>query len=300
MSGANATDSAPESRYAHGRMRALLGLLLLLALLALLPVGPGAARAEEAEEPELPQEVPVAVTAEVDAADAADLGRYRLTLVFVPEEDLDRAYRIEVRLTARGRELLELDHSPEPATPTWRKGREVRYEIPVPIPFEAGLEAGQSMSILVGFYDPEQEKTIPPREAERMLGGRVLVAEVVIPELGPTDDEATILKILERARALAEEGRRPDAWKALERGLRRAAEDATKARFRDAILDLGHFPPAPPSLLEQQIVDQRITAELHRHLRMMAGRYYDRGNSIAALRSWRRSAASSPSRPTPR
>ncbi len=268
------------------RLLLFLSLALLLTLgLPTLGLGPRAARAEEdGDEPELPQEVPVAVSAEVDAADAADLGRYRLTLVFLPEEDVDRAYRIEVRLVARGSELLRLDHSPEPATPKWRKGQEVRYEIPVPVPFEAGLEAGQSMAILVGFYDPEQKKTLPPREADRLRENRVLVAEVRIPELGPTDDEATILRIVGRACALADEGRKPDAWKALERGLRRAAEDVTKERFRDAILDLGHFPPAPPSLLEKQIVEQRIPAELHRHLRKMSGRYYDRGHSIAALR----------------
>ena len=264
-------------------------LLLTLLLLTLLPwagLGPRPARCEDGDgdEPELPHEVPVAVSAEVDAQDAADLGRYRLTLVFVPEQDLDRAYRIEVRVTARGRELLQLDHSPEPATPRWRAGQEVRYEIPVPVPFEAGLEAGQSIAILVGFFDPEQERTLPVREAERTIGGRVLVAEVQVPELGPTDDEATIARIVERARVLAEEGRKPDAWKTLERGLRRAEEDVTKARFRDAILDLGHFPPSEPSLLEKQIVERRITAELHRHLRKMAGRYYDRGHSIAALR----------------
>ena len=89
---------------------------------------------------------------------------------------------------------------------------------------------------------------------------------------------------MDRARALAEAGRKPDAWKALERGLRRAEEDGTKARFRDAILALGHFPPAPPSLLEQQTVDQRVAAELHRYLRKVAGRHFDRGHSIAALR----------------
>jgi len=247
-------------------------------------IGLSGARADEGDEDEAPREVPVEIAAEVDATDAADLGRYGLTLVFHPLEDVHRAYRIQVRLVRRARELLELDHSPRPPTPQWRKGREVRYEIPVPLPFEAGLEAGETIDVLVGFFDPELEQTVPPRTEEYLRDGLLRVARLEVPERGPTDDEATVARILAHARELAEAGRKPDAWKALEQGLRRAQEDVTKARFRDAIFALGHFDPRPISLIEQEIVEQRIEDERRRHLRREAGRCYDRGRLIAALR----------------
>ncbi|MHC5011103.1 MAG: hypothetical protein ACYTG6_09160, partial [Planctomycetota bacterium] len=255
--------------------------LLLVLAFCLLPVAE-VARAEE--EPQPPREVAVEVTAEVDDADAADTGRFLLRLSFLPLEDIRRPYRVELRLTHRGMQVLNLDHSPETPTPRWTKGVVVAYELPVPLPLEADLPAGDPLEILLGFFDPEIERTVPPKTDAFIIGGRIRLAKLTVPDLGPVDAEERIQHILDRAAALAAEGRKADAWSALELGIRRAEEDATKYRFRDALLGLGHFAPRPQSLLEQQIVQKRIEDERRRHLRKMSGRYYDRGKLYAALR----------------
>ncbi len=251
--------------------RVTIGAGLVLAYFAL------CAPAWAEEEEDAPTEVPVTVTAEVDESDLETLGTFELKLTFMPEEDVGRPYRIELRLLHRGVELVNLDHSPRVPTAEWRKGASVTYALPVPVPLNAGLPAGDELAVSLRFFDPALEKHVRCRSASR-------VAHVKVPDFGPVDDPALQQAILDRARALAGEGRKADAWRALEMGIRRAVEDATKYRFRDEITSMGHFAPTPLSLLEQQIVEQRVEAERRRYLRLMAGRYFDRGKLFAALR----------------
>jgi hypothetical protein len=259
------------------RVRRLL--LLLLVLVALVAPCGGPARAEDE-----PRDVPVTVEATVDAADLEATGRFQVRLDYTPLEDVGRPYRIELRLTWRGNTLLALDHSPQPPTPRWKRGARVSYTLPAPLPSGAGLEPGERVELRLGFFDPEKERTLPPRGDAPVSEGRRRIAQIVVPDLGPLEEGPRVDAILAAARTLAEAGRKADAWSALELGLRRAVEDGVKYRFRDALLALGHFEARPQSLLEQQVVAQRVEDERRRYLKLMGGRYLDRGKLFAALR----------------
>jgi hypothetical protein len=253
---------------------------VLLAPLVLL----GPAAGARADEEEVPREVPVAIEAEVDDRALADTASCRLVLRFTPSEDVARAYRVELRLVRGADEVLVLDHAPAPPTTSWKSGQSVTYDVPVPLPLEGGLRPGDTVVLLAGFFDVAAEKAIPAADGGALRGTRREVGRLAFPALGPVTTEEQVQSILARARELGQAGQKPLAWRALELGLRRAVEDETKTRFRDGILSLGHFPPAPVSVLERQIVEKRIADERRRFLRLQSGRAFDRGQLFAALR----------------
>ena len=256
---------------------------LLLAWL-LLAVPARVVHAEEEEEEETPRDVPVHVTATLDESEAAITGWLQLALEFEVLEDVPRPYRVELRLRHAVSELLNLDHIPEPPTGQWKKGQRVTYTVPVPLPLERGLEAGDTLRLELAFYDPRAKTRVPPRTEDTLLGSHLTVARFEMPTMPPADEPGVLEGILGHAARLAAAGRKPDAWSALDVGIRRAAEDETKYRFRDAMTALGHFDARSLSRFEQAIVKSRIQREQQRYWRQMAGRYFDRKQYFAALR----------------
>lgn len=250
----------------------------LLALLLCAPV----ARAED-DEPDYPSEIPVKISAEVQGDDVASSGRWDVDLIFRVEGKVTRPYSVYVRITHRGATVLNYDHAPKPPTRSWRKGKDVRYTIPIPVPMERWIHSGDKLGVMVGFFDPEADKMVDSAN-EGVAGHFVHAASLVVPELLATDPPEIQKQVLDRAAALAAEGKKPDAWAVLETGIRRAVEDETKYVFRDALVKLGHFAPRPISLIEKQVVKSRIEREKRRYLRLMSGRYFGRGKLFAALR----------------
>ncbi len=269
--------------------RLRLPLLLVTAwLVASLFLGPAPLSAEEEgeeeaeEEAKRPEDVNVAVAAKVDIEEAAATGQVDVALTFTPGEDIQRPYSIRLRLMAFRRTVVNLDHAPKPPTVEWRKGQPITYTVPIPLPMD--VKSGADMGIFVGFHDPELELDLPPRmDADRQGQVRELI-EFSMPDLGALTDPAQVDAILARAKELASGGRKTAAWNTLEVGLRRATEDEVKYRFRDALVDLGAFTPAPISPIEQAIVDGRIQDEKTRYLRLVSGRLFDRQQYHGALR----------------
>ncbi|MDJ0976769.1 MAG: hypothetical protein QNJ98_20100, partial [Planctomycetota bacterium] len=255
---------------------------LLGALLPLLLVVP--ARADEDEEqPDYPTTVPVRVAAEVDSSQTPATGRWDVTLIFTPEEKVTRPYSVYLRITYRGGTLLNFDHAPELPTTKWRKGKPVRYTIPVPVPIQLMKREGDTLGVMVGFFDAEADKMVDPLN-EKVHAHFVHAATLTVPEMGSTDDPAVREQLLARAKALAGEGKKADAWAVLELGIRRAKEDEAKYVYRDALEAMGYFDPRPISVIEKNIVARRIENEKRRYMRLMAGRYFDRKKLWAALR----------------
>ena len=255
---------------------------LLAVLLALLVPCACWAEEEEEEEEKRPRDVNVAVAAEVDLEQAAATGQILARLTFTPGEDITRPYSIRLRLMAFRRTVVNLDHAPKPPTVEWKKGQPVTYEMPIPLPLS--IRPGADMGIFLGFHDPALDLDLPPRmEADRQGQVRELL-EFPMPDLGPLEEPAAIDAVLAVAGDLAAAGNKPAAWNTLEVGLRRAVEDEAKYRFRDALVGLGSFDPAPISVIEQDIVAARIREERTRYLRLISGRCFDRKQYHGALR----------------
>ena len=259
------------------RRLALLLLLLLTPFLALAP-----ARAEDGGEDDAPEDVPVAVRGEVDAAEAPATGMVTLKLTFQVLEDIAKPWRISLKLMAYRKPLVDLDHAPDPAVATWRKGQTIRYEVPAPVPTH--VKPGSEMGFWIGFQDPEQGDILPPRiEGPRSVDW-IRIATFAMPDYGPLEEGPMVESILAASADLAARGREADAWSALELGIRRAVEDGPKYRFRDAILQLGHLPPRPISPMEREIIAARIRGEKERYLRLISSRAFGRKQYHASLR----------------
>lgn len=262
------------------RFAALLALLALHAALGDVTRAHG----EEDEGPEPPDELPVTVTGTIDASESGVSGWWPLKLKFEVREDIELAYQVQLRLRHALTDVAVLDHSPDPTTPTWKAGQVIEYEVPIAVPSDLGLEPGARFQIMLGFHAPRHERTIPPANAERVFDGRMRVLQIELPDAPATDDPEVLAATLAAAKARASAGDKGNAWSILERGIRRAVEDETKYAFRDAMLALGPFDARPVSSIEQAVVGQRIARERRRYLRLMSGRFFDRGNYHAALR----------------
>jgi hypothetical protein len=234
------------------------------------------------DEPKRPVDVAIAVSAVVDVEDAASTGQVLAHLTFTPLEDIQRPYSIRLRLMAFRRTVVNLDHAPKPPTVEWRKGQAVTYDMPIPLPLE--IRPGADMGIFIVFHDPELDLDLPPRmDADRQGQVRELI-EFPMPDLGPLEQAEKIDAVLTAAAQLAQKQQKPAAWNTLEVGLRRSVQDEAKYRFRDAMVQLGAFEPAPISVIEQEIVDGRIREEKTRYLRLISGRCFDRKQYHGALR----------------
>ena len=261
-------------------------MLLVRRCLVILLVGlclPLAARADEDEKDEpVQRDVPIEVAGSCDATDAAATGHVTLKLRCKALEDIDRPYRVELKLMTWRQPIMDLDHSPAPPVATWRKDQVVAYEVPAALPPD--VKPGTPMGFWIGFYDPARDRTFVPRSPGERSVNWIQVASFEMPDLGPIEDGPMVQSILAAAADLAGRGREADAWSALELGIRRAAEDGPKYQFRDAVLRLGHIPPRPISVIEQQIVEARIKAEKARYLRIISSRAFGRKQYHASLR----------------
>ncbi len=255
--------------------------LLVLVFLGLgLATAP--ARADEDEEEDNRRDVPIEVTGTVDLKEAAATGMVTLKLSFKALEDIDRPYRVELRLLAWRQSGVTLDHAPDPAVGTWKKGQVVAYEVPAPLPIR--VKPGAPMGFWVGFYDPKADRTLVPRMEGQRYSHWIRVAHFDLPDFGPLEEGPLVDSILAAAADLASKGRLADAWSALELGMRRSVEDGPKYRFRDAILKLGHLPPRPISVVEREIIAGRIKAEKHRYLKLISSGAFRRKQYHASLR----------------
>ena len=231
-----------------------------------------------------PGEVAARVTVTVNHVDIVRTGRFTMRFRFVPEKDLSTPYSIRVLLVASGRDFLRRDHHPETPTVAWRKGEAVEYEVSTQFPLGVDTFGASELDLFVGFFDPARKKVLPPIDCVDYHADLGHAGVMSIPDFSAETEDALLERTLNAARELAKEGRKPDAWSALETGMRLSAEDRIKLAIRDAMLGLGRFPIRGISPIEQGIVDRRIAAERRRYLRLIAGRLYDRGSYHGALR----------------
>ncbi|MDF1702138.1 MAG: hypothetical protein P1V36_13365 [Planctomycetota bacterium] len=257
-------------------------LWILLALLLALQAMPAALAEDDEDDEEVQRDVPIEVSATLDASEAAATGMVVLKLTCRALEDIDRPYRVELKLMAFRRPVVNLDHAPNPPVGAWKKGQTVTYEMPSPLPVR--VKAGAAMGFFLGFHDPKEERTYVPRSEGQRYGNLLRVAKFEMPDFGALEEGPMVESILAAAADLAGRGREADAWSALELGIRRSTEDGPKYRFRDAILKLGHLPPRPISIVEQGIIRSRIKGEQERYLRLISSSAFRRKQYHACLR----------------
>ncbi|MEZ6197408.1 MAG: hypothetical protein R3F20_17050 [Planctomycetota bacterium] len=256
-----------------------LGWLLPAALLLALS-GPGLAQDGEDE---APTEVAIKVDVEALTERFEESGRIELVFRFRPLEDVSLRLAVRCRLVFDGRELLARDHVPPRPTQTWKKDEEVEYRLPVLIPIESVRDRAGEVGIEVSFQDSERRGLVQPRGEIGTATRYVAAGRFTLPRLTTMDDPERIEATLARAAELVKAKDRPGAFSVLEAGLRLADTDATKLRFRAALLDLGEFEPRPIGLTESETVRRRIADERRRFLRQVSGRMYDRGRYHGAL-----------------
>ncbi len=249
-----------------------------LTLLAIGSFALSAAAQDELDEPP----VPVEVRAHASQIDRS--GNFRLQLSFWPREDLEQRYRLRIMLDCWEETPTVIDLEPKPPTDRWRAGREVSCEYPLRVPDDCQLEFGQEMIVQLAFVEGPDATIHPPLTGRPDIDGFVEVAALPMPGFLGEEGTARLEAIFTEAQKLEAAGKAYEAWNVLEDGLRHAGDDLTKERFRDELLKVGRFEPAPISPLEERIVDSRIRAEKVRYWRLIAGRMYDRGELHGALR----------------
>ena len=227
--------------------------------------------------------LPVRVTATVDPSSIAVTGSARLQLHFVAEEALDRPLSVRIELRRGGRSFLRRDHTPPVATKQWTKGKPVDYAIPLVFRTQpAGVKAGDTVEVCLGFFDPAIDKVVPGLASSIGSDGMAAVASFVFPDLSATPDAAAVDAVIAAATALA--ARQPqDAWDQLEFTFRRIDDYPLKDKLQKALAAVGKMPPAPLTFEEHDIVQGRIREERARYLRQVAGRMHDRGKLLGAL-----------------
>jgi hypothetical protein len=235
-----------------------------------------------AQDDPAPPPVPVEVRAFASQIDRE--GAFHLQLSFYPREDLEQHYRLRIALDCWDEFPTILDQELKPPTEKWRAGQEVTCEFDLRIPDDCTLEFGEEMAILLGFVGGSPEVVHAPLTGRPDLDDLVEIAALQMPGFLGEEGAAQLEAIFAEADRLKADRQAHQAWTILEDGLRRAGDDLTKERFRDHLLKIGRYPPAPMSPLEEQIVAGRILGEKVRYWRLVAGRMYDRRELHGALR----------------
>ncbi len=248
----------------------MLRLLLPLALACLAPASPA--------QVVVPDALPLEVRAHASRLDQS--GKFHVQLSCYPREALSRDYDLRVAVDAWADEYTLHELSPKPATSRWKPGKPVELELDLSIPADSKLGFGDQLTVLVTFVDQDTGAVVPPEYPIADGEGFSEVEAFDLPGFLGAEGAAALEALFAEARGLEA----PAAWQLLEAGLRRAGDDDTKERFRDELLRVGKFPPAPLSQLEESVVANRISSEQVRYWRIVAGRMYDRGQLHGAMR----------------
>ncbi|MFH0944998.1 MAG: hypothetical protein V2A76_07350 [Planctomycetota bacterium] len=227
--------------------------------------------------------LPLAVNVTVDESEIADTGIFVLGLEFTPQEDIREPYLVRLVVSSGDREVIRRNHSPDPPTTRWRKGRPVRYDLPTAFPLNHGLTSRWPLEVQLAFLDPETGVVHPPSDRAIYGTGLASVAEMQVPVFAKVSELEQAERLIARAREFRGADRQADAWDVLELGVRMAEEDPLKYRLRDELLKLQNLPPRPLTMEEEQIVRQRIDEEKARYFRLVAGGMYDREEFHGAL-----------------
>ena len=245
----------------------------LPALLSLTPLaGPGLG------------DIPVAITAEVTSPCAATPGVVQVQIQIIPRRDLSVDYELRVGIDLLSEEVLVEDLPLTPPSSTWERGQVIRLSYERTLPEGRTLNLEEDVVVLAGFRDPTTGAVEGPRGLPAGSDGLADIAYIPSTLVAPDGGAARLDAIMERALELKKAGDGAGAWRELELGLRTAHDDPTKERFRDRLLELGKYEPAPLSPEEEAIVKGRIGTERARYLRLTAGRLFDAGMLHGALR----------------
>lgn len=245
--------------------------LLSCVLLASLFAQPGLAKDAEP--------FPVAVRTLVSPC--TDSGTCTLWLECTPSEKLGSDPTLRIALQVDVEDIVTIDH-------VWKGGGKVAagdtvdLEIPLALPGQLALDAHELIAVRVGFVSGGDVR--PPDVDDHLIDpdGYADLDAFELPRFGGAEGGARLNVVLEEGLALKKSDP-PAAWKLLSQALRDAADDATKEKVRDALREVGQFPPAEQSEVELRVVAQRIRAEQTRVFRLEAGRMAARGNLHGAL-----------------
>jgi hypothetical protein len=224
------------------------------------------------------------VRAELDANELARTGRAMLELAFTPREKIPGRWLVRLRLRADDSVLWRQEHGPDLPTDRWEKDRVVRYEVPLALPLGFELpEEPLPVSLWLSFYDPREDRELPPRGTSELRGALRKVAGYSLRRPGSALDAAGVQAVINEADSWAKEGRKRAAWGLLTRTHRKLEDYDLKAQIRNALLRVGRFEPRPIDSYERGIVQQRIADERRRYVRRVAGRMLDRKDFEGAL-----------------
>jgi hypothetical protein len=226
------------------------------------------------------QPVPIEVRALVTPC--TDAGTFTLRLVCTPTADLSRDLGLRVALSVEFEDVATFDLEVEPGTRSWRPGEARDLAFPMAVPGELELETGELVSLRIGFLDGGTQR--PPAVEEHLidLDGLADMVSFEVPRFAGPAGARRLEQTLTQASKLRRDDP-PAAWRMLSQALRDAADDSTKERIRDALIEVGRFPPATTSSLEDRVVAQRIRAEQVRVFRVEGGRMAGRGELHGAL-----------------
>ncbi|MDA1264549.1 MAG: hypothetical protein O2816_05645 [Planctomycetota bacterium] len=227
-----------------------------------------------------PQPVPIQVVAML--APCTDQGTFILRLECTATEALTANHPLRVALCVGTDDVASLDFVVKPALRAWVVGETVDLAFPIAMPEGLALEFGDLVSLRIGFVVDGAQR--PPAVADHLIDPDGLADLVAFdwPRFAGPAGRARLDGVLARGKELRKLDP-PGAWALLSQALRDAADDATKAEVRDALIEVGKFEPAQPSEVEVRVVAQRIRAEQVRVFRLEAGRMAAGGRIHGAL-----------------
>ncbi|MFT7678189.1 MAG: hypothetical protein ACI8QC_002175 [Planctomycetota bacterium] len=229
-----------------------------------------------------PASVPVEVRGHVSGLDR--LGKFSLQLSFVARERIGKDYKLRVAVDAWADDYSLTDVPFKSPTSRWKVGRSVQLDLSLDLPEEGYAKIGDEVLIFVTFVDLASGAATPLEYPTPDEDGYSEVESIRLPGFLGTQGEEELKGVIAEALQLKSKGDSRGAWLALEGGLRRAGDDDTKERFRDALLKVGEFQPAELSTEEKLIVASRISKEKIRYWRIIAGRMSSRGQLHGAMR----------------
>lgn len=212
-----------------------------------------------------------------------DQGTFLLRLECTPSEKLSVDHGLRVALNVGVEDVSQADHQLRPSPRSWAVGETVDLEIPLTLPEGLELEPGDLVSVRLGFT---AGGAVLSPDVERHLidpDGLADLEAFDVPRFAGVAGARRLAEVLAEGAALRKEDP-PAAWRLLSRALRDAADEETKERVRDALIEVGRFQPAAPSEVEERIIGQRIREEKVRYFRLEAGRMAARGKLHGALR----------------